>query len=176
MTEKHYDVRIPTVLYGLDMGLPLEPEVRKFLEGFHKNEILAIADDFDRKVAAGEDPTYIPGVGLDLSKEDGPKPGDNRLENDILASIGEEADSVEVEVEYVEPAEEEENVPLPEAPIALETRDVDVVDERDNYEDCDRDDLYEEARRRKLAGIAPKIGKPKLIEKLRRHDATGLLD
>lgn len=173
MTEKHYDVRIPTVLYGLDMGLPLDPEVRKFLQGFHKNEILKIADEFEAKVAAGEDPTYIPGVGLDLSKEtDGPKPGDDRLENDILASIGEEAEYVEVEVDYVE----EENVPLPAAPVVLETRDVDVVDERDNYDDCDRDDLYEEARKRKLAGIAPKIGKAKLIEKLRRHDATGLLD
>lgn len=174
MTEKHYDPRLPSVWCGQDLGVPLDPEVRRFLTSFHENEKLAIINEVEAKLNAGQDPTYVPPV-LTKEKEDGPKPGDNRLENDILASIGEEADAVEVEVEYAEPVEDD-GVALPDTPVVLETRDVDVADERDNYEECDRDDLYEEARRRKLAGVAPKIGKLKLIEKLRRHDATGLLD
>jgi len=168
---KHYDVRIPTVMYGMDLGLPLDPEVRAFLKGFHKNEILAIADDYDRKVAAGEDPTFYPGVGPDGSaavREDEPKPGEDPVENAVLASIGEEPDSVEIEVPVID-----EGVPVPPAPVVLETRDV-GEDESDNYDECDTADLLKEVRRRKLPNVTPKASREHIIKTLRRDDASKL--
>lgn len=181
MAEKHYDVRLPVVWCGQDMGLPLDPEVRKFLKGFKKNEFLSIADEYDRKVKAGEDPTYtMPTVGID-ARETQAETEEQAHQRSIAESLGIFDDTeTEVEVEsfdepvsVVDAEEEDSGVPMPEAPAVLETREV-AEDESDNYPECDRDDLYEEARRRKLAGVAPKIGKEKLIELLRRDDAKNL--
>lgn len=139
--EKVYIETLPHDYCGLDLGLPLDSDVRKTLEGFHKVEMLRLLDEGQARLDEGEDvnsPSNFAPAGPQLPIVQNAI-NDSRVEQDLADAIGDEAVTGEVEV-------------------------------ADDYDEWSREELYAEAKEeRGLTGLS-KADKPTLIEVLRKYD------